>query len=154
MSYRGVFLALGAAALLSGCNGGVTPPGAAPGPVATPVVPRPSIAPKEPDAGPPLPPSSYDAKQRRDPFLPLTIATGGTKGLTVSTVKLVGVILGGPGASVGLVEAPDGIGYILKVGDVLGDGRVASIGKDTISFSVPGRPGQPPSTVTLRLRTD
>ncbi|HUG37348.1 MAG TPA: hypothetical protein VML54_10385 [Candidatus Limnocylindrales bacterium] len=122
--------------------------------MATPVVPRPPLAPKEPDAGPALPPAPYNAKQRRDPFVPLFVADVGTKGLAVATVKLVGVILGPAGASIGLVEAPDGIGYILKVGDALGDGRVAEIGKDTISFSVPGRPGQPPSTVTLRLRTD
>jgi hypothetical protein len=154
MSPRGVFLALGAAVFLAGCNGGAAPPASAPGAVATPVAPKSPIAPKEPDVGPALPPAPYEAKQRRDPFVPLIIADVGTKGLTVATVKLVGVILGGPGASIGLVEAPDGIGYILKVGDVLGDGRVAGISKDTISFSVPGRPGQPPSTVTLRLKTD
>jgi Tfp pilus assembly protein PilP len=111
------------------------------------------VVPKEPDAGPPLPPVSYDAKQRRDPFAPLVVAEGATKGLTVASVKLTGVIQGRQGP-LGLVEAPDGIGYVLKPGDVLGDGRVAEIGKDTISFSVAARPGQPATTVTLRLRTD
>jgi Tfp pilus assembly protein PilP len=111
------------------------------------------VVPKEPDAGPPLPPATYDARQRRDPFAPLVVTEGATKGLTVASVKLTGVILGGQ-SPLGLVEAPDGIGYILKLGDMLGNGRVVEIGKDTISFAVAGRPGQPASTVTLRLRTD
>jgi hypothetical protein len=74
-------------------------------------------------------------------------------GLRVAAAKLTGVIAGRQGP-LGLVEAPDGIGYILKPGDALGDGRVLEIGKDSISFAVSARPGQPATTVTLRLRTD
>lgn len=148
---RRVAAALGVASLLAGCGGGAAPPGPpAPGPSAVP--PRVSVAPKEPDAGPPLPPIAYEGKQRRDPFAPLVVAEG-AKGLTVASAKLAGVIQGRQGV-LGLVEAPDGIGYILKPGDALGDGRVVEVGKDSISFSVTGRPGQAPTTVTLRLRTD
>ncbi len=148
---RAVLLGLGVAIAISGCGGGAptsTPP--APGPVAAP--PRPVIAPKEPDAGPPLPAMSYSAKQRRDPFAPIVVAEG-AKGLTVAAAKLAGVVQGRQGR-MGLVEAPDGIGYILKAGDTLGDGRVVDVGQDSISFAVAARPGQPASTVTLRLRTD
>ena len=148
---RAVLLGIGVAIAISGCGGGApsgTPP--APGPVVTP--PRPAVAPKEPDAGPPLPAMSYSAKQRRDPFTPIVTAEG-AKGLTVASTKLAGVIQG-RGGRMGLVEAPDGIGYILKAGDVLGDGRVVEVSQDSISFAVAARPGQPASTVTLRLRTD
>jgi len=141
---------LGLVALLAGCGGGS--PQSAPGPVATPA-PRPPAGPKEPDAGRPLPPATYDAKQRRDPFVPQVVAEGSRAGLTVAAAKLTGVIAGRQGP-LGLVEAPDGIGYILKPGDALGDGRVLEIGKDSISFAVSARPGQPATTVTLRLRTD
>ena len=150
-SGRAVLLGLGVAIAISGCGGGApsTPP--APGPVAAPP-PRPVIAPKEPDAGPPLPAMSYSGKQRRDPFAPIVVAEG-AKGLTVASAKLAGVVQGRQGR-LGLVEAPDGIGYILKAGDALGDGRVVEVGQDSISFAVAARPGQPASTVTLRLRAD
>ena len=95
---------------------------------------------------------SYDPSGRRDPFAPLVVVEG-ARGLTVASAKLAGVIQGRQGP-VGLVEAPDGIGYVLKVGDVLGDGRVAAVTPDSISFSVAARPGQSAQTVTLRLRTD
>jgi Tfp pilus assembly protein PilP len=65
-------------------------------------------------------------------------------------VKLVGIIQGRKGP-LALVEAPDGLGYILKVDDVLGDGRVTEIGSGTVTFAVIGRAGQKPATVTLRL---
>ena len=147
-----LLLAIGVALAASGCgDGGTTPPGApAPGPVAAP--PRPAVAPKEPEAGPPLPAMSYSPKNRRDPFAPIVVATG-AQGLTVAAAKLTGVIQGRQGP-VGLVEAPDGVGYILKSGDVLGDGRVTEVGQGHISFSVASRPGQSAQTVTLRLRTD
>jgi Tfp pilus assembly protein PilP len=110
-------------------------------------------APKVPEAGPPLPPLSYEARQRRDPFQPQVVTPTGTRGLSVAAVKLVGVVQGRL-APLALVEAPDGIGYILKSGDVLGDGRVTEIGSDSVSFAVAARPGAAPTVVTLRLRTD
>lgn len=140
---------LGVAVFLAAC---AAPPPSAPGPVASPPAPRPILAPKEPEAGPPLPPATYDARQRRDPFGPLVVAEA-RKGLTVASVKLAGIIEGGQGP-LGLLEAPDGIGYILKPGDTLGDGRVLEIGTDSITFSVAGSPGQQPSTVTLKLKTN
>jgi hypothetical protein len=53
-----------------------------------------------------------------------------------------------------LVEAPDGIGYILKPGDVLGDGRVTDVTTASVTFVVAPKPGQPASTVTLKIVGD
>lgn len=144
------------AMMLPGCGGGSAPaplaPAAAPGPVAQPPRPTPAAQPKEPEAGPPLPPMAYDAKQRRDPFGPLRVAEG-SKGLSVGSVKLVGIV-DGRQAHLALVEAPDGIGYILKTGDVLGDGRVININAGSVTFAVAARAGQVANSLTLRLRTE
>ena len=92
---------------------------------------------------------SYDAKGRRDPFVPLDI-TGGPKGLEVATTKLTGIVRGAR-TTLALVEAQDGIGYILKPGDTLGDGRLLEIGADTAVFAVAARPGAQTNRVVLRL---
>lgn len=155
MIARGTLAVLAVALLLAGCGGGSAPPPPgppAPGPVATPPQPKLPAQPAQPEAGPPLPPIPYEAKQRRDPFTPVVVSQGG-KGLQVGSVKLVGIIRGRQ-SPLALVEAPDGIGYILKPGDTLGDGRVTQIAPDAVTFTVAGPPGQKPSVVTLRLRTD
>jgi type IV pilus assembly protein PilO len=128
------------------------PGGTAPGvPVAGAAVPPPP--PKELEQAPPLPPIVYEPRQRRDPFRPLVEVAGRKKGLTVESAKLVGIVEG-RGQRLALVETHDGLGYVLRTGDVLGDGRVTEIASDRVSFSVDGtRPGQPGTTVTLRLRT-
>ena len=41
------------------------------------------------------------------------------------------------------VEAQDGIGYILKPGDTLGDGRLLEIGADSVVFAVAAKAGAP-----------
>ena len=101
---------------------------------------------------PDVAPIPYEAKGRRDPFTPVVIASGG-KGLTIGSAKLVGVIQGRT-SPLALVETAEGIGYILKAGDTLGDGRVTEVGVDFVSFAVTPRPGGAGSSVTLRLRTD
>ena len=50
-----------------------------------------------------------------------------------------------------LVEAPDGIGYIVKQGDTLGDGTLTDIGLDSVVFAVAAKPGAPATRVVLRL---
>ncbi|HET8579347.1 MAG TPA: hypothetical protein VFO18_19805, partial [Methylomirabilota bacterium] len=120
------------------------------GPVATPA--PPAVAPKEPEAGPVLPPVSYEPQGRRDPFIAVSIAREGA-GITVSTVRLVGVVQGRQ-QLLALVEAPDGIGYILKLGDTFGDGRVTAITANSVTFAVAPRGGQKATTLTLRLPTD
>ncbi len=154
--------ALGLIGLLAGCGGPpapapapprpATPAPAAPAPAAPGRSTAPPVAmPKEPEVKP-LQPIAYDPKGRRDPFASLATA-GGAKGLTVAAVRLVGIVHGRQGR-LALVEAPDGLGYILKIGDQIGDGRVADIGRDSLTFSVAARPGLPPTPVVKRLRTE
>jgi hypothetical protein len=107
--------------------------------------------PKEPEAGPALPPLSYDAKGRRDPFVPIVLAKD-KPGLSIMTFKLTGVI--GSHPPLALIEASDGIGYILKPGDTLGDGRVTEITQSTVTFAVAAKSGQAATTATLRLAQD
>jgi len=151
---------LALALALSGCGGGAppTPPPAAGAPVAiaaaatTPAAkPAPVAMPKEPEPGPPLPPLAYDSKGRRDPFVAMSLARD-KPGLSVTTLKLAGVIRGR--TLLALVEAPDGLGYILKPGDTLGDGRVTEITQSDVSFAVAAKAGHAGTTATLRLAQD
>jgi Tfp pilus assembly protein PilP len=79
--------------------------------------------------------------------------TGGPKGLTVSSTRLTGIVRSQRGVFA-LLEGSDGIGYILRPGDTLGDGRLIEIDADSAVFTVVPRPGAPPNRVTLRLKTD
>lgn len=110
----------------------------------------PGDAPGEESTRPPL--VVYEPKGRRDPFEPLEVLTG-AKGFTVSSTRLTGIVQGS-GETLALVEGSDGIGYILRAGDTLGDGRLLEIGTDSAVFSVVPRPGASATRVTLRLKTD
>jgi hypothetical protein len=92
---------------------------------------------------------SYDPKGRRDPFLPPDL-TGGAKGLEVATTKLTGIVRSAR-TTLALVETQDGIGYILKPGDTLGDGRLTEIGADSVVFAIAAKPGSPTNRVVLKL---
>lgn len=152
--------AFGLIGLLGGCGGG-TPPSPPPQPATPQPVPPPATGakpatppvamPKEPEL-PPLPAIAYEPKGRRDPFASLA-GIEGAKGLTIASVKLVGIVDGRQGR-LALIEAPDGLGYILRNGDLLGDGRVVEIGRDNVTFAVSARPGLPSTRVVLRLRTE
>ena len=100
----------------------------------------------------PLPAVTYDSKGRRDPYDPLEV-TSGPKWLTVSSTRLTGIVWSQRG-TYALLEGSDGIGYILRPGDTLGDGRLVEIGTESAVFSVVPRPGSPPNRVTLRLKTE
>ena len=163
---RRALAALAVAALVAGCGGGSssapdatggkpasgTAQPAGTGPVAKPAPAMPAIAPKEPPPGPPLPAVTYEPQGRRDPFIAVSIAREGG-GITVGTVRLVGVVQGRQGL-LALVEAPDGIGYILRVGDIFGDGRVTGITANSVTFAVAARGVQKANVVTLRLATE
>jgi len=112
-----------------------------------------AVLPKAPEPGPALAPKGYEVKGRRDPFVPVALKPrdAGKGGIDVTTFKLVGVISGR--SLLALVEGPGGIGYILKPGDVLGDGRVTDITPTSVTFAVSGE-GQRATSVTLKLRTD
>lgn len=143
---------LGLMGLLGGCGGAAPPTPAPPQPAAGAKPAAPPVAmPKEPEF-PPLPVVAYEPKGRRDPFASLAM-TEGAKGLTVASVKLVGIVEGRQGR-LALVEAPDGLGYILRNGDQIGDGRVVEIGKDNVTFAVAIRQGLPSTRLVLRLRTE
>ena len=113
------------------------------------MAPAPVVRPKEPDTAKTLPAIAYEPKGRRDPFTPIFLGKDNAA-LSVSAVKLTGVV-GGRGGLLALVEAPDGIGYILKPGDALGDGRVTGITPNSVTFAVSARGSQSASSLTLRL---
>jgi Tfp pilus assembly protein PilP len=81
--------------------------------------------------------------------LPLDVI-GGPKGLEVATTKLTGIVRSAR-TTLALVEAQDGIGYILKPGDTLGDGRLMEIGADNVVFAVSAKPGSQSNRVVLKL---
>ena len=152
----------GLCAALGACGGSPPPSPAAPAPkpVATvpapaasnPSAPAPSGRPAPLVAAPIVPQgdgTAYEAKGRRDPFVALDI-TGGSKGLEVATTKLTGIVRSAR-TTLALVEAQDGIGYILKPGDTLGDGRLVEIGADNVVFAVATKPGSQTNRVVLKL---
>ena len=111
----------------------------------------PTVMPRTPEPGPPLPPLVYEARGRRDPFAPVQVVTEKT-GLEVGTVKLVGIISGSK--PLALAETPDGLGYILKQGDVLGNGRVTEVTAHSVTFAISGRAAQRETSLTLRIGRD
>lgn len=148
-----VVIAAGVTAMLAACG---TPP--APPPVAvTPIPARPVAAARPAPVTPPnvnplegttdIP--KYEADGRRDPFVVYEVR-GGAGGLLVSSTRLTGIVRNS-GSALALVEAPDGIGYILRPGDTLGDGRLMDIGLDNVVFAVVAKPGAPTTRVVLRL---
>ena len=157
---------------LSACGG--TPPApvptaAAPNPIAAPAAPLPVAAATRPEqpsqaapAGEPgsaLVPAAptitgadvpkYEDKGRRDPFTEVSLSAT-TGGLAVSTTKLTGIVRGRR-STLALLETQEGIGYILKPGDTLGDGRLMEIGADNVVFTVGPKAGTPAQRVVLRL---
>ena len=93
--------------------------------------------------------AKYDAKGRRDPFT-IIERIEGPGSMSVASAKLTGIVRGRQ--TLALVETQDGIGYILKTGDTLFDGRVVEIGSDSVVFAVTAKPGSTTSNrVVLRL---
>jgi Tfp pilus assembly protein PilP len=161
-SMRRMLGILAAGFLAASCGGSPSAPPApqatktalAEQPEATKVAPKPAattVTPKLPEAGPPLPPTTYESKGRRDPFRPVTVAKE-KPGLEVSTVKLVGIINGRK--LLALVEAQNGLGYIVKPGDVLGNGHVTDVTTDSVTFAVSENSSPRETSLTLRLARD
>lgn len=125
-----------------------TPQPGAPG--AKPTLPglpeRAALEPRVPEA------PTYEARGRRDPFESLEVGEGAS-GLRVAATKLTGIIRSAR-VTLALVEAPDGIGYILKPGDTLGDGRLLEIGSDSVVFAVTPRGRGSANRVVLKLATN
>jgi hypothetical protein len=158
---------------LAGCGSPAPPPApprpAVPQPAAVPAAPvapapgpaapaaatvakpgAPSLVPPAPDVPKPTQ-ALYAAKGRRDPFVviePKVEKTSGG-GLAVAMTRLTGIVRGAQ--SLALIETPEGIGYILRTGDTLGDGRLVEIGADTVVFTVAPKPGSTSNRVVLKL---
>ena len=98
---------------------------------------------------PPVP--VYEAKGRRDPFEPVEVVKG-SRGPNVASAKLTGIVRGS-GTHWALVETSDGIGYMLRPGDELGEGRVVEIQRDAVVFTIAPKPGAGPERVVLSLAT-
>lgn len=146
-AHRGVLMSVGLTAMLAAC--GSTPPPAPPKPSASA---QPAAAAQAVPAEVAVAVPKYDAKGRRDPFETLEVREG-SGGLTVAATRLTGIVRSNRSA-LALVEAPDGIGYILKPGDTLGDGRLLEIGSDSVVFLVAPKTGAPSNRVVLRLATN
>ena len=148
----------GLAAGLVGCSGGnasqapsasvptapksTGAPAPAPQPVASTMTAEPQAPPTE----------KYEAKGRRDPFENLEVREGAS-GPTLASAKLTGIVRGSQGP-LALVETSDGLGYILKPGDTLGDGRLLEIGPDSVVFRIAVRTGSTTDRVVLKLPGD
>jgi len=162
MSARRTFvMSIGLATLLAACGGPATPPAQAPKPPVAgapqPAAPAPPPAAMKPPAGPAVPERvgpeipKYEAKGRRDPFETLEVKEGAKS--PVASAKLTGIVRSAR-STLALVETPEGIGYILKPGDTLGDGRLLEIGSDSVVFQVTPKPGSPTNRVVLKLATN
>src|SRR5438128_88781 len=147
---------VGLATSLTACSGGSAsqaPSASAPtAPMpAAPTASQPvaSATASEPQAPPPV---KYQAKGRRDPFENLEVREGAS-GPTLASAKLTGIVQGSRGP-LALVETSDGLGYILKPGDTLGDGRLLEIGSDSVVFRIAVRTGSTTDRVVLKLPGD
>lgn len=99
----------------------------------------------------PLPPLAYEPKGRRDPFRPLPVAAPEEEpNLQLYAVKLVGIVQGRQGP-MALVESPDGLGFIVKKGDAIAEGRVTEVGTDTVTVGVVKKRGASPTPYVMRL---
>jgi hypothetical protein len=129
------------------------PPVAAPAPApADPATAlKPPTAPGIPDVtGPDIP--KYEIKGRRDPFETLD-AKDGVVGSSLGAARLTGIVRSSS-ATLALVETPEGLGYILRPGDTLGEGRLLEIGSDSVVFQMTPKPGAPSNRVVLKLATN
>jgi len=146
--HREVLTSVGLALMLGAC--GSTPPSPPPKPPAASS--QPAAAEQAPPAEVVVAVPKYDPRGRRDPFETLEVREG-AGGLTVAATRLTGIVRSNR-VALALVEAPDGIGYILKPGDTLGDGRLLEIGSDSVVFMVAPKTGAPANRVVLRLATN
>ena len=160
-AHLAVLGSIGLATTLGAC-GSSAPPPPPPKPIAAPSqappmpgAPTPGASAAAAEAVPPDPSAAvpqYQSRGRRDPFETLEVREG-SGGLTVAATRLTGIIRSNRSA-LALVEAPDGIGYILKPGDTLGDGRLLEIGSDSVVFAVAAKAGAPSNRVVLKLATN
>jgi hypothetical protein len=105
-----------------------------------------------PGPAPSAPVPAYERKGRRDPFQPIETVQPDLRPPAVASARLKGIVRGTPPRA--LLETSDGIGYILKLGDIFADGRLIEIGGDSVVFSVASRRGSTTDRIVLRLPAD
>ena len=153
MTIRGATASLGFVLAVAACSGSPAPaPTTQPAPAATP---RPVAAIAPPPATPvAVAPPTYQRKGRRDPFQPIEveIVQDVEIKLAVASARLTGIVRGS--ATLALLEMPDGMGYVMRPGDTLAEGRLVEIGTDNVVFSVPSRKGSATGRLLLRLPGD
>lgn len=132
---------------LAGCPGSekpAAPPASAPKPATQPIIPQ-QTKPEAPAvAGSEIPEETYSYKPlgRRDPFAPIIVreekkeqktALPPLERYAVAEFKLTGIVWGGFGYNA-MLEGPDGKGYFVRVGTVVGQhrGLVKKITKDSL----------------------
>lgn len=154
-----LFSAAGLVLVLSAC--GRSP--SASSPASTPASPgKPGAVAKAPTPGgatptaedglqlPPPSQAQYETKGRRDPF-EIPGAREGAASTTVASAKLAGIIRTAGGSALALIETSEGLGYILRTGDTLGDGQLVEIDQNSVVFAVASRMAPVPNRVVLRL---
>lgn len=168
----GIGWLVGVATALAACGGSTppapAPPAQAPKPAATAPARRPAPPPAASVAqqtaaaakaaaealAPPKP--KYQMKGRRDPFENLEVLAreqAASPGVSVvASAKLTGIVRGQ--IPLALIETTQGLGYILKSGDTLGEGRLIEIGSDQVVFAVPPTPGSTINRVVLKIAKD
>jgi len=160
---------LGALSLLGACQGGGTPAPPAPQAKKAPAAPAPKgpVASAAPASATPAPPPApgYDPRGRRDPFRPLVVARVSTRpktglaSLDPTDLKLTGIVWDQRGYYA-LVEASNGLGYVIRLNDVIGDeARVMKITPEGMTLEMESRgdlPREkgPKRLVEIRLRKE
>lgn len=91
----------------------------------------------------------YADEDRRDPFMPLTGKRQQEMGPRFEDLRLTGVFLGAPGASLAVLEDPSFKGYFLRVGDQIGGARLLELRSQEAVFDV--RQYGAARRITLRL---
>lgn len=117
---------------------------------ASPIAPRPAEIIVPAPAALVVPPPSYARKGRRDPFIPIVPEV--PEDPPGISARLTGIVRGH--VTRALLETPDGVGYVLQLGDTLGPGRLIEIGADRVVFTVADRRGARLHRVVLRLPSE
>ena len=127
-----------------------------------PQFPTPIPAPGSSAAPTPPAPSANTPTGARDPFEPLVqkaqpgqAQPGQDRTQELANLRLVAVMwyTTSPDQPMAMVEAPDGLGYYLRINDERFGGKVVAIEKDRIRFSVrEQQPNQPVRLRTVELR--
>lgn len=169
-SLRAFAVAIALAVVGAGCGGEPPPPAptptpAAPAPVAQKAA-QPAVA-APPEAPPPF---VYDPTGLRDPFEPFLklekpkpqkpkvfVPKTPLQRYAVEELRLVGVVWSGPGRAKALIEDPEGKGYVVGSGTLVGDrdGKIVDIRPEKVvveerSVDLLGEENVKMVTMTLR----